>query len=473
MIDHAEIAFGDWAIRGPATEVVRFVAALPEIAAKTKGRSEVKVFTAPSGPPDARWVNAELSKGKRGNIVYQTLPLVGGTLITAQGKERVPRHTPGEHVRLGIDGHLNVNRFLMAQKIRWSSRLDRQRFKFPLATAIEGTPAASGTEYCLTDDMNLIIGPDPVYRKALSKPAEDHFMDCLRLMETFMTTELQDTAKSYGVTVVHLPYYSLRKIEFVWEFEHPNPIRFVEGLDVPMRALGPQSRRHRALVRGESLRVKQDSLSISAELSAGCDLIVYAKTNERVRFEVRLDRDAIGMILKKRNGQDATGSENTDQKGRTTRNHDQLRRMVERLREAATERFQTALAMLDRQRVPPASDVTALRLCAVVGHILQDDDLAHTVLETLRMRRSLASPLHSTMRGAADKLIEAKVLRRSAPRSPVFVPTDRYVRAVEELRGYGAPPPALPHPPSVERQDGATRRGGIVRRTHWPDAGRN
>ena len=241
MIDHAEIAFGDWAIRGPATEVVRFVAALPEIAALTKGRREVKVFTAPSGPPDARWVNAELSKGKRGNIAYQTLPLVGGTLITAQGRERVPRHTPGEHVRFGIDGHLNVNRFLMAQKVRWTSRLDRQRFKLPLATAIEGKPAASGTEFCLTDDMNLIIGPDPVYRKALSKPAEDHFMDCLRLMETFMTTELQDTANSYGVTVVHLPYYSLRKIEFVWEFAHPNPIRFVEGLDVPMRALGPQS----------------------------------------------------------------------------------------------------------------------------------------------------------------------------------------------------------------------------------------
>ena len=225
----------------------------------------------------------------------------------------------------------------------------------------------------------------------------------------------------------------------------------------------PQSRRHRALVRGESLRVKQDSLSISAELSAGCDLIVYAKTNERIRFEVRLDRDVIAAML--RRGQDDAS--------RTACNHDDLRQMITTLREAATERFQTALAMLDRQRVPPASDLTALRLCAEVGHILQDDALAHTVLETLRMRRSLASPLHSTMRGAAKRLIAAKILRRSGKRSPVFVPTDRYVRAVEELRGLGAPPPALPVPATVARQEGEAPRGGIRRRTSLPPPVRN
>jgi hypothetical protein len=66
-----------------------------------------------------------------------------------------------------------------------------------------------------------------------------------------------------------------------------------------MGQLGSQSRRHRALVQGESLRVRQDSLCVSAELSAGCDLIVYAKTNERIRFEVRRDRDAIAAMLRR------------------------------------------------------------------------------------------------------------------------------------------------------------------------------
>jgi len=459
MIDHAEVVVGDWPVRGTAAQVLRFEDAIKEVYAVTNSGVAVPVFGATKRSNDGRWIEAELSSGRRGNVAYQTRPIVGGKLNQAKGTGRVPRHTPGEHVRLGLDAHLNIYRFLMAQIVRRKSRLDRPRLESPLATALDGAPIADGTEYCLTDDMNLVLGPARLYRYVLSKSAEDHFMDCLRLIENFMTTELQETAESYSVSVNHAPYYGLRKIEFVWEFSHPNPIRFVEGLDVPMRALGPQSRRHRALVRGESLRVKQDSLSISAELSAGCDLIVYAKTNERIRFEVRLDRDAITAMLRRARG-DAS---------RTARNHDDLRQMIAILREVATKRMQSALAMLDRQQVPPASDVTALRLCAEVGHILQDAALAHTVLETLRMRRSLASPLHSTMRDAVDRLIEANVLRRSAARSPVFVPTDRYVRAVEELRGMSSGLPTAPvsQPASAL---GHTRRG-IVRRRHWPEAG--
>ena len=112
--------------------------------------------------------------------------------------------------------------------------------------------------------------------------------------------------------------------------------------------------------------------------------------------------------------------------------------MVATLREAATDRMVLALAMLDRQLVPPASLVTAMQLCAEVGRILQDSALSHTVLEAFRMRGSLASAQQSHMREAADRLIVAGVLRRSAARSPVFVPTDRYVRAVQELRAMGA-----------------------------------
>lgn len=309
----------------------------------------------------------------------------------------------------------------------------------------------------------LLMGSNQLIRYALSKPAEDHFTEYLQLIESYMTTELQDTASVYDVTVDSAPYYSLRKIEFVWEFAHPNSIRFVESLDVPMRTLGPQSRRHRALVRGESVRVKQDSLSISAELSSGCDLIVYAKTNERIRFEVRLNRDAIGAKLRK--GQDDAS--------RTARNHDDRRQMIATLREGATEKIQSALAILDRQHIPPASDVTALRLCAEVKRILQDEELAHTGLETLRMRGSLASAWQSRMKGAAEMLSSAKVLMRVESRSEVFVPTDRYVRAVAELRLIGAVQPVPPVPPLAPIQDTVRSCGGIVRRRNLLPSGLN
>lgn len=459
MIDHAEVVIGDWPVCGSAIRVVQFIRAIPEITAFTSRRGEVPTFTSPRHSPDGHWIEAELSRGRPGNITYQTRPIVGGTLNVAKGAGRVPRTTPDEYVRLGLDAHLNMNHFLRAQEVRPRSRLDRPRLVSPLATAIEGAHAAYAAEFCLTDDMNVLIGPDRHYRYVLSKPAEDHFMDYLRLTETFLTNGLRETASSYGVSVDHAPYYSLRKIEFVWEFTHPNPIRFVEGLDVPMRALGSQCRRHRALVRGERFGVRQDSLSISAELSAGCNLIVYAKTNERIRFEVRLDSDAIGAMLRKGRG-DAS---------RTTHRRDDLHQMIAILREAATERMQAALAMLDHQRVPPAGDVTAMQLCSEVGRILQDDGLALTVLETLRMRGSLASAQRSTLKGAVDHLQAAGILRRSAPRSRVFVPTDRYVPAVSELRRMATKPAnGLVFQGSPEARP---IRRGIVRRRHWPEAG--
>lgn len=463
MIDHVEVVVGDWPVSGKPQDIIRFQNAIPSMMAISRSGEVVPVFTATNNSKDGRWVEVDVSRGKRGNVAYQVRPIFGGKLCNAKGAGRVPRQTRGEHIRLGLDTHLNVNHFLNAQGVRCFTRLDRPRLVEPLATALDGTPAAYGTEYCLTDDVNVLVGPKRLYRYVLSKTAEEHFMDCFRLTETFISADLQDTANSYGVSIGHSPYYSLRKIEFVWEFSHPNPIRFVEGLDVPMRALGTQSRRHRALVRGECLHVRRDSIAVGAELSAGCVLVAYAKTNERVRFEVRLDRDAIAAMLRR----------GKDDPSRTARTHDDLQQMVATLRDAATQRMEGALAALDRQLIPPASHVTAIQLCAEVGRILQDDALARTVLETLSMRGSLASAQETAMRGAADQLIAANLLRRSAPRSPVFVPTERYVRAVQELRDMGAKGQALALAPRRITQQASPQKRGLVRHSDLRAANRN
>ena len=112
--------------------------------------------------------------------------------------------------------------------------------------------------------------------------------------------------------------------------------------------------------------------------------------------------------------------------------------MVATLRNAATKRLETALTMLDRQRVPPLTDITSLQLCALVGRLLDDDDLAHTVLEELRLSGRIAGKHGSIMGDAAKTLADPKIgiLARLARHSPVFVPCDRYLSAVQGLRGF-------------------------------------
>lgn len=425
MIDHAEMVIGDWAVSGNPHDVVRFLDAIPGIVATTCNGVYIRAFTMGKRSPIGKSVDIAVTAGRPGNVAYQTVPVFGGKISHAFGLSRVPRSTPGEYVRLGLEASLNLNRFLAAQVLHRRTRLDRPRLALPLATAIAGAFAQYEDEFCLTDDTNVVIAPDLFYRYILSKSAEEHFVHYVRVVERFMAEELQSIAREYDVTVRHLRYYSLRKIEFVWEFAHPHPTTLVESLDVPIRALGPQSQRHRAMVRGERLFVYQDSIAVSVELSGGCDLVIYAKTNKRVRCEVRMDSNCIG----------GEGLKATGQGSRTARRLRQILRMIANLRIVAEQRLRLALEMLDRQISPP-DGATVPQLCARLGRILKDDMLVDTVIEILSMRGSLASAQGSPLKDAAQTLTDAGILRRKVLRSTVFVPTDHYVSAVRSLRSW-------------------------------------
>lgn len=423
MIDRASIAIGDWAIIGPPVDVVKFLDAIPEIEVITADGELFPAFNRTKRSPDGRFVNIPLKTGSPGNVAYQKTAVFSGQLVHVFGRLRVTRSMPCEHVRLGFDAYLNLNRFIAAQAPMPRTRLDRPRLQRPLATAIAGRFMQHGDEYCLTSDTNVVIGPDLLYRYILSKSVEAHLHGYLRLIESFLTYQLQSIASSFGVTVRHLPYYSLRMIEFCYEYDDPNPIGRVESLDVPMRALGPRSRRHRAMVRGERLFVYQDSIAVGVELSAGCDLVAYAKTNKRIRWEVRFDSSAIDAQLDKVAGF----------AGRTTQTLSQVRRMVAHLSTVAEGRLRDALEMLDRQ-LSPQVGLTPAQLCTRIGRILQDDALADAVINVLRMRGSLASAQGSPLKAAAESLVRAGILTRSGKRSRLFIPADSYVTAVGTLR---------------------------------------
>jgi len=90
MIDHAEIVVGDWPVLGPAQQVVRFEDATPEIYAVTSNRLVVPVFALTNRSKDGCWLETELFRGRRGNVTYQTRPIIGGTMNRAFGPHHVP-----------------------------------------------------------------------------------------------------------------------------------------------------------------------------------------------------------------------------------------------------------------------------------------------------------------------------------------------------------------------------------------------
>jgi len=419
MVDRAEIVIGDWALIGDARAVQRMINALPEITATTRDGEVVRAFGHVQQSRDGTVLDVQVSTGSRGNVTYTTRPVFKGNIRHAFGPDRVGQTIRGERVRVGLEGKLNLNHFLMAQNIPQFFGLRRTQTIAPFATAISEAYAQYGDEYCLTDETNVLIGSNALYRYVLHKPVEAHLIDYITVVQSFLGQELQSVGNSYGVRVVHAPYYSIRALEFVWEFSHDHPIRLVENLELPMRAIGPQSTRHRALVRGEAVRVLQDSFAIHSEMSSGCLMTLYAKTNKRVRFEVRMNDYAVGRALSE---------------GRTSRGLSQLSNMFSELRSWATDRFREALVDLERIHAPSPSEKTPIDFCTEVATILNDKSVTLSILETMRNRGSLASPFTSPMKAAAETLLREHVLRRRRSRSLEFVPRDQWVAAVNGLR---------------------------------------
>jgi hypothetical protein len=422
LVDRARIVIGDWPIIGSADTVSKTIDSLRGIYAVTKHGEVVPLFGSVKHHRGATLVDVKVSDGPSGNVVYPVRPVFRGNLRHAFGPARLGAILRGEYVRLGLEADLNIPRFISAQDIplrfgvRGSPRVTH------CATAIAEHYAQHGDEYCLTSDTNVLLGDNSLYRYALSKSAESHLLDYVQMIQNFLGRELLDASRSYGDRVKHLPYYSVRSIEFVWEFSHSEPTRLVEALELAMRTLGESTPRHRALVRGEEVGTVQDSFCISTELSSGCSLTLYAKTNKRVRFEIRMNSYCVGRTLSS---------------GQTCNSIEELRVKLAVLRVWATNCFRSALGDLDRYTLPPSSGLSCIRFCSEVGRLADNAQLAHTVLETLRIRGSLSSPRGSPMRELADLLTKAGMLRRRVKRSSIFVPEEQWLGAVKALQEHG------------------------------------
>ena len=80
---------------------------------------------------------------------------------------------------------------------------------------------------------------------------------------------------------------SLRYVETYWEFVTPDPLKTVSDCERLLRAYTENPTRKRFFKTMAEGRVVHNSRSFSVSVHTGVDLVIYAKTNRRVRVEVR------------------------------------------------------------------------------------------------------------------------------------------------------------------------------------------
>lgn len=147
-----------------------------------------------------------------------------------------------------------------------------------------------GYEHALDNNDNVLVHPAHARRISASMwPIfRRHMIQCV---DTYLSSLIESGTAVCGLepaSTTREETYQLRYVETYWEFQDHDPIMLAHSLRSRIRAIGTVVRETEHL---EDVRIHetqhQNAVSYRVVLANGIELAVYAKTNKRIRLEVR------------------------------------------------------------------------------------------------------------------------------------------------------------------------------------------
>lgn len=226
----------------------------------------------------------KLSFRSSSNAKYRTpagLSLIAGNIGVrrgpASGYERTPYH-------LTADLSINPTRFF------------RHHFNHSRASELRLTPStlltraasiSSGSEHILDGNDNCLIGTSKL-RHARS-PAYHAYRDAyLRYAFQFLRQGFEQAGSLPHQSLLGTETYNLKTVETYWERACLAPLEYVRNI-IEQLMTYRTGLRVVAHMKATSYSRNENALSATLPLRKGVTLSVYAKTNFRVRYEIRHD----------------------------------------------------------------------------------------------------------------------------------------------------------------------------------------
>lgn len=231
--------------------------------------------------------------------------------------------------------------------------------------------------------------------------------------------------------------YNLKRAEVYWEFADPNPISTIHRL---LGRLGTISDKQTwKLFRDRNREQDQQCVICGYKLASGVWLYIYAKTNERIRFELRY---TLGKAAK------ITGGKHT------CSNRKQLIQYFQTLRKDAAERLKGFFAFLREEGMPSKIPVAPVALISRVISYLGRNSPALTILEKLIHEKGIPISENSPLKEHLHKLVRHKIVHC---RNRVYRLTRDYRNAAEALEQADLLSLALPNCRDRKRQHNRDR----------------
>ena len=418
--DKIQLTLGEWKVKGefpldeweelsPAnTALLDFTNYLGAPPAAQRNGTEAElfglVFNRPSGNKlnkrflDVRKSEATIGQPSRTNPP----PMFGGFMEIAarRGAEG------GESFELTAEAHLKLNATRYERQQRQKPKPARQGLKPYGELFIRDMPQVEQGEWSLDGKDNFLpknADGEVTWKPADTLPKLARFVDEVwkRITHEFKRTKaVHDVARSGLYELVEQSREgTLRQVETYFEVFHAEPLRFVESIE-------PRARTFASSVSATRYQLANDeqSLSLFIERRKGVGLRIYAKTNQRVRFEIQHSLDKANRPLQ--------GAQSFD-------SIESLLELLRTLREDAADLVNDFLEELSTPEPHVSTARAPLMLVTEVCNAAQSYDRAASLLEALCVTGRLVLSEKSPLCQAIRRLAERRVLM-NRPRSSTY-----------------------------------------------------
>lgn len=420
FIDRIRIDVGDWILFGENDHVCDALSGLREAMVVTADGECLPLFNGQLIERIRDVRDLRFSSNPNRDRLDASEPLISGRAVEVSWQNRLTSRQDGETARLAFEATLNLTRFIQAQALKRITRLDRPKLVSEYVLVITPEERWYENELPLRPATNLIIGPDKKYAFALSNSHVDQLREYFTLAQSVLSQSVEVAFDGTRARAVLFPYFSIREIEFYWEFDSEAPIDWVLQL---RNALSEQSEDI-----GEdwyetitpSLETRRQSPCIKLKLTKNISVKVYAKTTRRIRFEVTLKDAAI---------------HNAVEGGRRRDSIEGILAMIAPLAEVAVQRLEPILQSIVADPPPPGS-FTAVELIYQVTRSANNPHTAEAIIAALVAFGKVVPYGNPTLLSIVHALRDLGVLRTLRPRSRIYVVTDEYRDALASLRRY-------------------------------------
>lgn len=250
----------------------------------------------------------------------------------------------------------------------------------------------------------------------------------VRLLDHTLQTAADDARGDIYNRIDHK--LTFQTIETYWEFKDTDPLATVAALERPFRSLGSKSsvewyalpaatkppRRNRGVILADD----DNAPVIKIHVAKGVQIKAYAKTTERVRFEVTHSQGAADI-----------GSYTADGK-------DGLYSWIDRAAQGAAQRMNQMLGALGQVLSDPLGyQYLPQRLLFDLYEVYKDWPLALRTLSMLITTGKIEARKSSPLGDEVKKLIRKKIIRRVSPKNAdvrIFHVTERYRAALASFQ---------------------------------------